>query len=132
MIPPGAVALLQSLAGSNMDETWRCQRTTKVFDNKTGKTTVSTETVYDGPANLFEASLQSRLVVEAGASSTLTATVLELPIKVSAALRIGDVFECTANRHDPAMVGVQVRITSRPLAGKASSHQYRVEREVPS
>lgn len=131
MIPPGAVATLRALADANMGEAWRCQRTTETFDNSTGQTVVTVETVYSGPANLFDAS-GSRVVIEAGATSTFTEGVLELPVTAGAALRINDVFECTANPHDPTLVGLKVRLASLPLAGKASSHQYRVEREVPA
>ena len=132
MIPPSALAQLRALADGNMTETWRCHRTTETFDNKTGQTVITVETVYDGPANLFDATLQSRVVIEAGATSTMTEGVLELPVTAGAALRINDVFECTANPYDPTMVGLKVRLASLPLAGKASSHQYRVEREVPA
>jgi maltooligosyltrehalose synthase len=120
------------MAEARMRTTWRCVRTTKRFDNATGKTVVETEQVYVGPGRLHSATRQAQQLVEAGASVTLHGTLLSLPVGAAPAVRIGDEFECIAV-DDPAeqhLVGLKVLVKALPTGEQTTADRYGVEREV--
>lgn len=55
--------------------------------------------------------------------------VLSLPVGALGAggVRLNDIWECTANQHDPSMVGKKARVTGEHSQTFATAHRYPVE-----
>jgi len=112
-----------------MEDSWRCTRGgERVFDDTTGEwTTVPPEVVYDGPGRLRDRStIGSREDVQ-GVTTVSSQLILSLPVATSAGIKVDDHLECTAARSDPALVGVQVRVTDLHLQTHSTARRFTVE-----
>lgn len=100
-----------------------------VWDEATGDYTATESVVYEGIGRIRFPGVGGRRVDEQGDAVTVQDAVLSLPIAGTGGVRVDDVAECVASRHDPQMVGVRFRIDEPHWQSHSTARRFGVEVE---
>jgi len=99
----------------------------RTLDPNTGQYVYTSETVYEGPCRFKQGNTQAADVESAGQSLTSQDSILSLPVGGSESVREGDVWECTGNPLDAALVGLRATIKAGAAQTFATARRFAVE-----
>lgn len=121
---------LRAQAESRMVDRFRVLRASEpTWSEDTGEHSASEVVVYEGPGRVRFPGVGGRRVDEQGAAVTVQEAVLSLPIDGTGGIRVDDVAECVASRHDPEMVGVRFRVDEPHWQSQSTARRFGVEVE---
>lgn len=117
---------LRAEAESRMSQTWRVGTVTETTDPDTYAVVKVLEAVYDGQARFKPEGTVPRAREVGGQFVTLQEPELHLPAG-TVGVEVGMYAVCDACPEDPALVGMVVRVASRPSRGQVTAARFRVE-----
>jgi len=111
-----------------MDSTGRITRNGgRTLDPNTGQYVYTSDVVYEGPCEFKQGGTQAANVESAGQLLTAQDSILKLPVKGTENVEAGDVWECTANPLDEALVGLKATLKPGGAQTFATSRRFVVE-----